>query len=84
MSCQFHKALSPRLLSNKNNKYEEALFKIEDERYEIDQAINLNEDVIKVLRKAKEEIEQSGGNYQLNYLEFTKARVSWIYQLSSK
>jgi histone deacetylase complex regulatory component SIN3 len=34
------------------NKHEESLFKIEDERYELDQAINLNRDIIEVLQEA--------------------------------
>lgn len=66
------------------NKHEESLFKIEDERYELDQAINLNADVIKVLEKAAKEIENGNGKFELNPKEFTRPRMSWIYQLCSK
>jgi histone deacetylase complex regulatory component SIN3 len=63
------------------NKHEESLFKIEDERYEIDQAINLNNDVIQVLEKANEQLKDYEGEYELDPKLFTKARVSWIYQM---
>lgn len=60
------------------------MFKIEDERYEIDQVINLNNDSIKVLEKAMKEIEEKGNDYKLNKKDFTKARESWIFQVFSK
>lgn len=66
------------------NKHEEALYKIEDERYEIDQAINLNSDVITVLEKATEQISIEGDSYELDPILFTKARISWIYQICAK
>lgn len=66
------------------NKHEESLFKIEDERYEIDQAINLNNDVIQVLEKANEQLKDYEGEYELDPKLFTKARVSWIYQMWAK
>lgn len=64
------------------NKHEEGLFKIEDERYELDQAINLNKDVIKVLENACTLINQNDGKYELDLTQFTRSRVSWIYQVS--
>ena len=60
------------------------MFKIEDERYEIDQVINLNNDSIRVLERAVKEIEVKGNDYKLNEKEFTKARISWIFQIFSK
>ena len=66
------------------NKHEESLYKIEDERYEIDQAISHNSDVIEVLENAAKKIEDSHGNYELDKSQFTKPRISWIYQVSSK
>lgn len=63
------------------NKHEEGLFKIEDERYELDQAINLNYDVIKVLENANKQINDNNGEYVLDRSQFTNARVSWIFQV---
>lgn len=84
MWCQSHKVQSLRSHLSKNNKHEESLFKIEDERYEIDQVINLNNDSIKILEKAMKEIEEKGNDYKLNKKDFTKARESWIFQVFSK
>jgi len=66
------------------NKHEESLFKIEDERYEIDQAISLNKDLIKVLEHTSMIIEENNGVYELDRKQFTRARMSWIYQLCTK
>lgn len=64
------------------NRHEEQLFRIEDERYEIDQAINLNCDVIKILENAFDEIQNGNPeNFTLDPKIFTKPRISWIYQI---
>lgn len=48
------------------NKHEEALYAIEDQRYEMDQAINNTEDVIRILEAATTEIMNGNNNYKLD------------------
>ncbi|CAI2369188.1 unnamed protein product [Moneuplotes crassus] len=66
------------------NKHEDALFKIEDERYEIDQCINHSEDCIKALEKATQDINKQGANYVYDPSVITPARLGWIYQCVAK
>jgi histone deacetylase complex regulatory component SIN3 len=62
------------------NKHEEALFKIEDERYELDQAINLNCSTLKAMEEFLKREDTSIFDSKL----FTNSRMSWIYQMVNK
>jgi hypothetical protein len=62
------------------NKHEEALFKIEDERYELDQAINLNCSILRIM----EEFLKREDTTKFDSKLFTKSRMSWIYQMVNK
>lgn len=62
------------------NKHEEALFKIEDERYELDQAINLNCSILRIM----EEFLKREDTTKFDSTLFTQSRMSWIYQMVNK
>ena len=66
------------------NKHEDALFKIEDERYELDQCIDLCADAIKALESAAESIEAQGQDYIFDSSILTPPRMAWIYQTWAK
>jgi len=56
------------------NNYEDDLYKIEDQRYYYDQTIKTNEDILRILFKAEEEIQKlpEGEEYVLDPKVFSR------------